>query len=116
MNNSKETLLGDSTMDNTNSTQGQGIPIPPLPPNVSIKSSNSGLSAERITRSIVWDHFKRIPNCDLSKLMAICNYCRADYACEMKTKDTKYMKYHIEHQYKKCLFNKADDESQTTLG
>lgn len=64
---------------------------------MSIKSSSSGPSGVRRIRSMVWDHFTIIPKYDPNKPRVACNYCGADYACDMKANDTKPMKYHVEH-------------------
>ncbi|KAG6651897.1 hypothetical protein CIPAW_06G145100 [Carya illinoinensis] len=97
--------IQDSTTDDVESSMPtqSGTALPPPAPNVSGRH-----------RSMVWDHFTRIPNGDPSKPRAKCNYCTASYACDTKTNGTKSMKYHIEKQCKKCPFNRTD-KSQTTL-
>ncbi|KAG6641860.1 hypothetical protein CIPAW_09G102700 [Carya illinoinensis] len=97
--------IQDSTTDDVLSSMPtqSGTTLPPPAPNVSGRH-----------RSMVWNHFTRIPNGDPSKPRAKCNYCTASYACDTKTNGTKSMKYHIEKQCKKCPFNRTD-KSQTTL-
>ncbi|KAG6625089.1 hypothetical protein CIPAW_16G071900 [Carya illinoinensis] len=101
--------IQDSTTDDVESSMPtqSSTTLPPPAPNVSGRH-----------RSMVWDHFTRIPNGDPSKPRAKCNYCTASYACDTKTNGTKSMKYHIEKQCKKCCkkcpFNRTD-KSQTTL-
>ena len=92
----------------TSDVQGSrpNMPPPPPPPNLSDQSV-SGSQRGRV-RSFVWDHFTKIPKGDPSKPRAACNYCGASYACDTKTNGTKNMKYHIEHQCKKCPFKKTD--------
>ncbi|KAG6694115.1 hypothetical protein I3842_09G034200 [Carya illinoinensis] len=109
-----ERLNESSINDVQESTQSQDMP-PPLPPsNVSNESPVGGSQSGKV-RSMVWDHFSRIPKDDPTKPRVACNYCGVSYACDMKTKGTKSMKYHIEKQCKKCPFKKTD-KSQIALG
>ncbi|KAG6718379.1 hypothetical protein I3842_04G146700 [Carya illinoinensis] len=104
-------MMESSTNDVQESTQGippfSPPPPPPQPSNVS--NSSVGGSQRGRQRSMVWDHFTKIPKDDPTKPRAACNYCGASYACDTKTNGTKSMKYHIEHQCKKCPFKKTDN-------
>ncbi|KAG6681920.1 hypothetical protein I3842_13G113200 [Carya illinoinensis] len=105
--------MESSTNDVQESTQDMSPPPPPPQSNGSNRSVGGSQSGR--VRSMIWDHFTKIPKGDSTKPRSACNYCGVSYAYDMKTNGTKSMKYHIEKQCKKCPFKKTDN-SQMTLG
>ncbi|KAG2705674.1 hypothetical protein I3760_05G067400 [Carya illinoinensis] len=83
--------------------------MPPLPPLSNVSGSQNGK-----VRSMVWNHFSKIPKGDPTKPRAAYNYYGVSYTYDAKINSTKFIKYHIEKQCKKCQF-KNTDKSQMTL-
>ncbi|KAG6732718.1 hypothetical protein I3842_01G191500 [Carya illinoinensis] len=96
----------------TNDVQESTHDIPPFsppPPPSQLSNAPLGWYYGSNKRLMVWDHFTKIPKSDHTKPRAVCNYCGVSYVCDTKTNGTKSMKYHIEHQCKKCPFKKTDN-------
>ena len=87
----------DETVDLTNdpttgvTTQDDKDPIS--------KSEAEKTSGKR-ARSVVWDHFRKLPPQKGQKPKAKCKYCHSQYCCDIRVNGKTTMLTHITHKCK----------------